>query len=495
MILPRGPDGAVSAANASAWSVQRDAVRDDRGGRDAAGVQQPDDALPRARRVAEAGAQRQVAVDHVVERERDALLGARVPEQQHPAAAPHAAQRLEHRGGRAGGLDHEVELVGRLGRGELAGADRGGQIALLVAQAAHDDARGRPQRHQVCDQQRDRSVAEHQHLVARPRADLRQSLQHHGGRLDQRAVQQRHVVAEPVHEPARQQDLVRRRALAREAHLVVDRADVGGAAAARGTGPARDDALGDDAIARREALDARADGLHDAGPLVADRQRVAHEAGVDRAVQQLEIGAADADVPRPHEHLAAACHERRALLDPDPSRLGDHESSTGGDHRPDDTRHDGDGGEARPAAGPDRRPRPRRHRPDATGDRRLADGRHHERDRSERLVRRDVDRRRTGRRRVHLDGRRGAAPERRVRPAVRRGGRALAGPGGLPAGGRPRGRRRRAGRRRAGRRADRAAAGARAGGAASPRRPRRRRHRRRRGRAARLAGQARPTAT
>ena len=198
----------------------------------------------------------QVAVHDVVERERHARLRAGVAEQQHAATAPDPPQRLQHRGRCARRLDHEVEVVRRLRGRELAGPDGRRQPPLLLAQAAHDDPGRRPQPGQVRDEQRDRPVAEDEHLVARPRPDLRQSLQHHCGGLDQRAVEQRHVVRQPVREPPGQHDLVGRRTVAREPDLVVGGADVGGAAPAGGAGAARDDPLGDDAMARREAVDA-----------------------------------------------------------------------------------------------------------------------------------------------------------------------------------------------------------------------------------------------
>src|SRR6185436_7970984 len=102
-------------------------------------------------------------------------------------------------------------------------------------------------------------------------------------------------------------------AFVREAELRVGRADVRGTGAARAARAARDDALGHDAVAWRDARDSRADGLGDARPLVTKRERVAHEGRIDEAVAQLDVGAAEAAEGRADNDLPRAGLERIAL--------------------------------------------------------------------------------------------------------------------------------------------------------------------------------------
>ena len=88
-------------------------------------------------------------------------------------------------------------------------------------------------------------------------------------------------VAEGVHEPRGNDDLIARRARARKANLVVRRADVRRSGAAGGAMPARDDPLGDAAHPDPDAGHALADRLDDARPLVAQNERIANERRVD----------------------------------------------------------------------------------------------------------------------------------------------------------------------------------------------------------------------
>ena len=88
---------------------------------------------------------------------------------------------------------------------------------------------------------------------------------------------------------------------------------------------ARDDALGDDAIARRDAPDAIADGLDDSRPLVPERERVAHVGRVDLSAPELEVGAAQTAGSRLDDDLARSGNEHLALDEPDLARPVDDE--------------------------------------------------------------------------------------------------------------------------------------------------------------------------
>ena len=108
-------------------------------------------------------------------------------------------------------------------------------------------------------------------------------------------------------------------------------------------GAARDDALGHAAIAGLDARDPRSDRLDDAGPLVPERERVAHERGIHEAVAELEVGAAEAAEGRADDDLPGSGHERRALGEREPARLLDdegapHAGTACGTARSDETR-------------------------------------------------------------------------------------------------------------------------------------------------------------
>ncbi len=138
-----------------------------------------------------------------------------------------------------------------------------------------------------------------------------------GRRLGQRGVDERHRGLESMDEPGRNDDLVARPALAGEAELVVRLAGVRRTDATGRATAARHDALGDDAIARCDALDAVTDGLDDARPLVPERQGIADVRRVELAAPELEVGAAETAGGRLDDDLPAPGNEHVALDEPD----------------------------------------------------------------------------------------------------------------------------------------------------------------------------------
>ena len=216
---------ALSAANASPKSLEREAMRHDRARADAAGVQQRDDAAPGGGRVAEARGERQVVVDEQVGRQleqlsrsaagRAAARGRRGAPSRRRASSPRVAPAASmtrsnarsaigvvgRERGRAGG-ERELLLLGRGGRARRSrpatrGAARcAASSAIVPSPITSMRSPGRGRR-------------------------LLEAAHDDGRRLDQRGVEQRDVGREHVHEPRRHDDLVARAALAREAELVV----------------------------------------------------------------------------------------------------------------------------------------------------------------------------------------------------------------------------------------------------------------------------------
>ena len=87
----------------------------------------------------------------------------------------------------------------------------------------------------------------------------------------------------------------------------------------------QDDALGHDAIAFGQARDAGADRLDDAGPLVPERKRIAHEGGIDETVAQLDVRAAQTAEGRLHDDLSGTGLELSAIRQHDTARPVDDE--------------------------------------------------------------------------------------------------------------------------------------------------------------------------
>ena len=139
------------------------------------------------------------------------------------------------------------------------------------------------------------------------------------------------------HAPGHEHELAEA-AAAGEAERVVVGAQVGEALAAGGTTAARDHALADHPVARLELLDACAHRFHHAGPLVAGDARIADEVFADQAVQDLEVGAADAGHVAADEHLTRAGTgsgdvvaqlDGAGLLDDDGAHAGQSKEGTG----------------------------------------------------------------------------------------------------------------------------------------------------------------------
>jgi hypothetical protein len=106
-----------------------------------------------------------------------------------------------------------------------------------------------------------------------------------------------------VDDAARREHELAVAAAAGEAELVVVLAQVRVARAAAAADAAVAEALADDAVAWRQVVNALSDLLHNAAPLVPWDARIDDPARVERALEHLEIGAADAGQPATDEHV------------------------------------------------------------------------------------------------------------------------------------------------------------------------------------------------
>ena len=187
----------------------------------------------------------------------------------------------------------------------------------------------RPEPDEVRSQKRDRAVADDDDPPAGPGSCFLQRTEHNRRGLDERCVEERDSIGEPVHEPRRHENLIAGATLARKAELVVDLTGVGLPCETVRALPAGDNALGDAAVAGRDVTDAVADRLDGSRPLVPERERIRDERGIDISLPQFEVGAAQAAIRRPNDDLPWPGCERRSFEDADRARLRHDERAAG----------------------------------------------------------------------------------------------------------------------------------------------------------------------
>ena len=165
-----------------------------------------------------------------------------------------------------------------------------------------DDAAGAVQTGDLQHRQPDGPRAVDQDGIARVDSGARQHVRRDGERLGQgrdldgQVGRDRHAVG------GRHGDVVAEAAVAMHAQDFEVAADVGPADAAWIAVPARDDGIDDHPVAGCQSFDAGADRDDMAGELVSDHPRIASEwVG---AMEDVDVGAADARPLDPHQHLA-----------------------------------------------------------------------------------------------------------------------------------------------------------------------------------------------
>jgi hypothetical protein len=158
------------------------------------------------------------------------------------------------------------------------GAERAGELELLVPDPVRDDRGGRVQASEPDGERAHRADPDDADGLGRLDPRAREGFDDERPGLYERGCLERHVVGQHMEDPLGDDDELAPTAATGEADRVVPLAEVCVSGATTGAAHAADVPLADDALAGLDGGDAVADGVDDTAPLVTGHEWKAHPA-------------------------------------------------------------------------------------------------------------------------------------------------------------------------------------------------------------------------